>query len=236
MLKAMAATLAFGTLLLPRADAYALFADADRVTIDPVVASGCGTQVPLTFTGTGEYSDPVQHLIITLDGTELLHSHSEPAAWTAGPATIAPGTHTVTATITDDLDHAEVMAQQTQVFSVAPCGVASSGQPSGGEADNQDCCPGPDPVAPKHARVAKGTAGQPQVKGAATRPAKLPGKLAPLNEIFRKVHGRGPTFVEWTYWAGRLLNDKPQFDAFFGALQWHELRGHSVGDPVPPAT
>ncbi len=157
MLKAIAAaSLALGTLFLPRAGAHALFADADRVTIDPVSLSGCGGAKSLTFTGTGEYSAPVQPLIVTLDSTELLHSHSEPDAWTAGPATVAQGTHTVTATIADDLDHETMMAQHARTFTVAACGTSSSEQPGGGKPDNQDCCPGPDPKAPKHAKATKG--------------------------------------------------------------------------------
>ncbi len=227
MLKATAvAALMLGVLGIPRSDAQALLSDQDRIVIHALSVPGCGN-TSVTVTGTGEYSDPVQHLIVTLDGVQILHSHSEPETWSAGPVAVGEGTHTVTAVITDDLDHEEVMAQQTRTFTVSACG---GGQVStaGAGASSADCCPGSDPVAPKSMKAAKKGA----VKSAAA--TKLPRKLQPLNDIFRKVHGRSPTFTEWQYWSGRLLNDKPQFDALYGAIQWHELRGHTVGDPVPP--
>lgn len=214
--------------------------EEDAVTVDPVSVSGCGSQ-SLTFTGTGMYSEPTQHLVVTLDGTGLLHDHSEPATWTAGPVTVEEGSHTVTARIHDRIDagdgHEIVRAEATRAFTVPSCAPSptpstpapSSSAPSSGAGTSSDCCPGgPDTGTPASA-VKAVTVGK--VKAVATV-RKLPGKLVPLNSIFRKVYGRSPTFQEWEYWARRLLSDKPTYDALYGAMQWHQRLGHTMMPPV----
>lgn len=211
-----------GLLLTPGVAVYA--SGVDSVTIGSVAVSGCGEQ-SLTFNGTATYSEPTQHLVVDLDGTELLHLDREdaPATWTTGAVTVGVGNHTLTATIYGHSDHEDPVANHAVAFAVDSC----AAPPSGGLGESQDCCPGPDPVEPQPAPV-KG-----RVKAAVGRPATLPAKLMPLNEIFRKVYGRSPTFEEWSYWAGRLLNDKPQYDALYGAMQWHQRLGHTM---MPPRT
>lgn len=215
-------------LLLP---GIALAADTpDAVTANAVTVSTCGEQ-SLTFTGSATYSEPTQHLVVTLDGTELLHSHLEPDAWSTSPVTVGVGSHTLAASLYDHADHEDLLASNTKTFSVAACGgaPAPSTASSGGTGSSGDCCPGPDQVQPAQ----KARTGQ--VKGAAKKVAAttLPVRVTPINELFRKVYGRGPTFAEWEYWTVRILSDKPQFDAIYGAMQWHEIRGHTTGGPNP---
>lgn len=221
-----AVAFAFGLLILPGVPLNAA-TGIDLITIGNITVGSCGEQ-SLTFQGTAEYSEPTQHLVVDLDGVQLLHDEDEPITWTTSPVTVNVGSHTLVATIYDKSDHVDVVVRETVGFSVASCGAPASTSPSGGAGESHDCCPGPDPVQPKPKPVTKG-----QVKAAVEYPATLPMQLKPLNEIFRKVYGRSPTLEEWNYWAGRLLNDKPQYDALYGAMQWHELRGRSTGDPVP---
>lgn len=222
-------------LLIP---GIALAADTpDTVTANAVTVSACGAQ-SLTFAGSATYSEPTQHLVVTLDGTELLHSHLEPDTWSTGLLAVGVGSHTLTASLYDHADHEDLLASNTKTFTVAACGgapapsaVSSGGTGrTGGTGSGGDCCPGPDPVQPAQ----KATQGK--VKGAAAKKvsaATLPVRVTPINELFRKVYGRGPTFAEWEYWTVRILSDKPQFDAIYGAMQWHKLRGHTTGGPHP---
>ncbi|TSC62610.1 MAG: hypothetical protein G01um1014106_615 [Parcubacteria group bacterium Gr01-1014_106] len=198
--------------------------DVDGVSISPVSVSGCGTQ-SVSISGTGMYSDPVQHLVVTLDGTEVLHSHSEPETWSAGSFSAGVGSHTVVATIYDHMEgdgHEDMQAQDTKTFTVPSCDQGSTGGTvsSGSGSGSGDCCPGSDT---EQSSVKK--AGR--VKGAAT--GKLPAKLGGINPTFEKVFKRPPTFKEWEYWANRLLKDKPTYPALYGAMQWHKLRGHTMG-------
>ena len=52
--------------------------------------------------------------------------------------------------------------------------------------------------------------------------------ISDLNSLFRAVHGRAPTFVEWKYWANRLL-DKPDRGALTGAMYYHKTLGRTTG-------
>ncbi len=197
--------------------------DFDSVSMSPV-SPGCGAQT-LTFSGTAQYSSPTQHLVVTLDGTQLLHDHSEPVAWSTSPVPVSEGSHTLLATIYDEMDdteHKTVEAQDTLSVTVPPCtsepatGSSATGSSDGSGASDEQI-PAP---------LVKGAA-QSRVHGA--RVKTLSPRLKPLNEIFQKVHKRTPTFREWSYWANRLLTDKPQYDALYGAMQWHQLRGHTIG-------
>lgn len=199
--------------------------DVDAVTINTVPVSGCGAQT-LTLSGTAAYSEPTQHLVVALDGVILFDNHSEPEVWSTGPVAASTGTHAVTATIYDKIEdggHEIVRAQDSETFAVPSCTgpAAPSAGSAGASVTSQDCCPGPDIVV----STAKKPVGR--VKGAA-QVKKLPLKLKWMNETFRKVHGRTPTFREWEYWSNRLLTDKPQYPALYGAIQWHELRGHTT--------
>lgn len=206
------------------ARAAVIFIQFDAIFVDPIAVNTCGDQ-QLTFSGRALYSQPTQHIIVELGGAGILHSDDEPATWTTGPVAAGVGTHVLRATMYDDIDHAKIIVVDTKEFVISPCSAPAVIEAGGGPIHNQDCCPGPDPVVPqppakKHARV----------KGAQSHP-RLPASVIPLNSLFRTVHGRGPTRAEWDYWAGRLLNDKPAHDALLGAMQWHALRGHSVGEP-----
>lgn len=215
--KTLAISLVFTISALP---SMAFAADPDSVAIDEIASPNCGEQA-LTFTGSGTYSEGTQHLVVDLDGTQLMDNHNEPANWSTGAVTVGVGSHTLTATIFDKSDHEDVMAQDTADFTVPACGGGDEGTTTGGEGgggDEQDCCPGPDPLTPS-------TGGK--VKGAVKRTV-LPASLRPLNSIFRMVYGRSPTFQEWSYWAKRLRSDKKHYDALFGAMQWHQLRGHTT--------
>ena len=200
--------------------AFAVGSDVDAVSINAVSVSGCDTQ-SMTFSGTASYSEATQHAVVTLDGTELFDDHSEPESWSTGPHSVSAGDHTFTATIYDQSagdGHETIRAQDTRTFTVPSCSASSV---SGGD-DGPDCCPGKDEPVPT---VKKATTGR--VKAAAT--GRVPAKLKWLNATFENVYGRNPTAKEWHYWANRLLTDKMQYDALYGAMQWHQLRGHTIG-------
>lgn len=211
--------------------------DADSVAITPVTVTGCGSQ-SLTFSGTATYSESTQHLVGTLDGTVLFENHSEPATWTAGATVTAVGSHTFVATIYDrtgDGEHETVRAQATGTFTVPSCTPTPTPSPTPTSADtvstastpsaDADCCPGRDEAVARR-KITKKLVGR--VKGV-TMIVGVPGKLRWINETFRGVYGHTPTLPEWQYWSHRLLTDKPQYDALYGAMQWHKHRGHTIG-------
>lgn len=198
--------------------------DVDSISINPVSVSGCGSQ-SVTMSGTGMYSDPVQHLVVTLNGTQVIHDHREPETWSTGPHTVGVGNHTVVATIYDHMEgdgHEDQRAQDTKTFTVPSC-TQSGGSPasSGGTSGSGDCCPSPDPVQPSVKKAGR-------VKGAATS-GKLPHSMFWINPTFEKVYKRPPTFKEWSYWADRFLTDKTTYPELYGAMQWHKLRGNTMG-------
>lgn len=186
----------------------------DNVTIN-AISPACGEQ-SLAFSGTATYSESTQHLVVRLDGTTILESNDEPMIWATTAMTVGVGSHTLNATIYGHSDLEDPVATAQTAFTVSSCGSSDSG----GDHDT-DCCPGHDPESTVATKKAA-----PRVKGVSTAEG-LPGKLKPLNEIFRKVYGRNPTLKEWSYWAHRLLTDKMQYDALYGAMQWHKLHGHT---------
>lgn len=193
--------------------------DVDAIDVNPVSVSGCGTQ-SFTFSGTATYSEPTQHVVVRLDSTELLHDHSEPAAWTTNAVSVNEGSHSVTATIYDHSDHETVRAQDTEVFNISSCSTPTSSSSSSSSDDSDS-----DDSDEEAVTVQKKKSGQVKSASSATPSAKL----KPLNSIFRKVYKRNPTFREWQYWARRLLTDKMEYDALYGAMQWHQLRGRTIG-------
>jgi hypothetical protein len=219
MKQLVALSLALAFALAPAAQADGV----DSISIDDIIISGCGEQ-EVVFTGSATYSESTQHLVVELDGVGLVHDHQEPADWSTGPVTVSEGDHTLTATVYDKSDHVVVRASDSKNFSTACEGEGDEGSSEGSDNGGEgDCCPGPDPEDSASAVKAA-------VKGAVK--AGLPESLKPLNSIFRLVFGRSPTFAEWKYWADRLLGDKPQYDALLGAMQWHQLQGRTIGDPV----
>jgi len=199
--------------------------EIDSINIDEVTVEECGEQ-SMTFTGTATYSESTQHLVVELDGVEVLYSLHEEENWSTGPVEVSEGSHTLVASIYDNSDYQDLIVQETVEFSTScdeSSDEGSSDEDSNGddgEGDEQDCCPGPDEEVSQVKKIAK-------VKGAFS--SNLWARLKPLNSIFRSVFGRTPTFTEWTYWANRLLTDKPQYDALLGAMQWHKLQGHTMG-------
>jgi len=207
----------------------AIASHTDEVNVTPITVSGCGAQ-SVTITGTAQYSAPVQHLVVMLDSVQVLHNddldarnlNDQPVPWSTELLPMSTGAHTVTATIFNSAEgdgHEDLLAQDTETFTVPFCEQGGP-PPAPAGPDSSDCCPGPDPVVPPAKKVGR-------VKGAAT--GTLPAKLFWMNETFEKVHGRIPTFKEWSYWANRLLTDKPEYPALYGAMQWHKLRGRTVG-------
>lgn len=192
----------------------------DSVSIDELSLE-CGEQ-DITFTGSATYSESTQHLVVELDGDEIFSSSDEPEDWETDAVTVEEGSHTLTATIYDKSDREDVMAEDSLDFDTS-CG-ADGGEGSADEGDEQDCCPGPDPATDDQSAVGGG-----KVKGAISKKGTL-SALKPLNSVFRSVYGRNPTYEEWKYWANRYLTDKHAWDAIYGAMQWHKLRGHTVGN------
>lgn len=215
-------------LLVSVRTASAGHSDLDLVTVNSVSVSACGAQ-SVVGSGTASYSEPTQHLVVTLDGVQVLHAHDEPESWTTGSLSVGVGGHTLSAVIYDKIEgsgHEVIRAQGSTTFTVSACGSAvpasSSVGSSGASVGSSDCCPGPD--------VKVSAAQKGRIKGAASarKVKKLPLRAKPVNEIFRKVFKRGPTFAEWEYWTRRLLSDKSQYPALYGAMQWHQLRGHTT--------
>ena len=226
---ALAFGIALGS-LIPVAPAVA---NTDTVTIDSPVISMSGTQ-QIAITGTATYSEPTQHLVVTLNGVEILDDHDEPANWSTGLQTLGNGDHTIVATIYDKSAHETVMATATLTFSIPATSGGSSSESSGssgGGGDGPDCCPGPDPEP-----VVEKT---PQVLGAST--ATYGGgdlaRIAQLNSFFRQAYDRDPTFAEWEHWANRFFSEakfwsgdtaksgEPLYDVWLGAMQWHAANG-----------
>lgn len=219
-----------------------VFADqVDSVSVDSISVEICGEQA-MTFTGAGTYSEFTQHLIIDLDGEVILYDTDEPAVWSAGPVVVTEGEHTLTATVYDKSDLVTVLAQDSVIFSTSCEGdngegdgdeegnEDEEGSEESNDGDGDDGDEQSDTGASTHEPGHEGNLQQSKVAGATSKKASgLPAKLKPLNSIFRLVYGRTPTFQEWTYWANRLLTDKPQYDALYGAMQWHKLRGHTIG-------
>ena len=229
--------IALGVALGSLAPVTSAVANTDTVTIGGLVISAAGTQ-QVNITGTATYSEPTQHLVITLDGVEILDDHDEPANWSTGLVTVSAGDHTIVATIYDKSAHSVVMATATLSFTVpSTSGGGSSGgsggsgsSSSGGGGDGPDCCPGPDPE-PEVAAAA-------QVKGTSTAVAGGDlARIAPLNSLFRQAYDRDPTFAEWEHWANRFFTEgkfwssgtakvgSPQYDVWLGAMQWSALNG-----------
>jgi len=213
---------------------YVAAATEPSIDVDAISTAKCGEQ-SMTFSGTAVFDQNIDHLQVKLDGAVILHyknsTSDTPEAWSTPSQTVGVGDHTLMVTMFDLYNGStnDVLAGPVvENFTVTACGGepadtggdAGSGGDSGDQGPEGDCCPGPDPN--------EAAARKPRVKGAVST-AGLPARLRPLNSIFNSVYGRNPTFEEWTYWADRLLNDKPQYDALYGAMQWHQLRGHSVG-------
>ncbi len=97
------------------------------------------------------------------------------------------------------------------------------GPVGGGTGNEQDCCPGHNPVTAKKASKGKvlgiSTKTIQHKKGAVTLE-----ELKPLNDIFLAVYERLPTFDEWKYWARRYSTDKRDWEAIKGAMYWHRAR------------
>lgn len=47
-----------------------------------------------------------------------------------------------------------------------------------------------------------------------------------VNQAFREIHGRTPTIIEWTYWAGRVSRgEKKNYQALVGAIAFQKAAG-----------
>lgn len=230
------------SLVMLTAPGAALAAGVDSVAVSRPVTLPCsGVNTAIMFDVSATYSGLNDRVVVTVDATTVYGPVSDDSAvFTVGPIVTGEGAHTIVATTYDsllgDLEDEDILAQDIYVFDIdctrgegfliidsGNANIYQSDQPSQG---GTDCCPGPGgdsgahddgdaPVVQKKAKVAGTTTTAPM--------------LAPINSMFRSVFGRTPTFEEWTYWADRMLTDKPELDALFGAMQWHKLHGNTVG-------
>ncbi len=212
-------------LMLAVSPGLVLADSAAQVSINDINV-GCGEQ-EMSFSGTAQFDQILDHLQVLLDGVQIHHqdgmSTESADSWTTDSVTVSTGEHTLTAIVWDQEDGDDGFrgeeARTTVNLTVAACSTGGGGEDVGDQGPGGDCCPGPDPIV--------SPVGGGKVKGISI--AGLPGRLKPLNAIFRSVYGRNPTYAEWKYWANRLLTDKPQHEALYGAMQWHQLLGHTVG-------
>jgi len=183
----------------------------NTVHVDQLVLSRCGTQY-VYASGSATYGPKAHYLLIDINGAHAFNVAKQ-TFWTTGLVKLDPGQHIVTARIHNtDGTHTDT----TRQFTVPDCPQADPG-------DEQDCCPGPDPV------VSEPKPKPPRVKAiSAVRSTAMQG-LSPLNSLFRLVFGRGPAYEEWKYWADRYLTDKPTWEAILGAMQWHKLHRQTTG-------
>jgi len=188
----------------------------NSVSIDQLVMSRCGTQY-VYASGAATYGPIASHLLVDFDGVHAFNLAKQ-ENWTTGLIELNPGDHVVTARIHNTDGSVTDTAKK---LTVPECPKEDAGP-----GDEQDCCPGPDPVVSEPRQAAK-----PRVKGATTKavgPVTL-AELRPLNEVFYSVFGRIPVFAEWKYWADRYSTDKRDWGAIFGAMQWHKERGRTIG-------
>jgi hypothetical protein len=48
----------------------------------------------------------------------------------------------------------------------------------------------------------------------------FPTTVQALNGLFKLAYDREPTFVDWTFWATRMLQENKPLDAWLGAMEW----------------
>ena len=215
-----------------------------EIAIGPVELGNCDAnliQVSFDVEVVEEGANDV--VVITLDGKTIIETDDadDGEVFSFTKEEINKGEHTIEAIIYDNDDYEVVNASDSYTFDVdcerSPKLVDDSNRHVLNGGEEGDCCPGgdnggdgdsgdSDSEGGVAATVAK-TVGK--VKGATTQTVSAVSKLKALNSVFRSVFGRTPTFEEWKYWAGRMLNDKPQLDALYGAMQWHKLHGQTIG-------
>lgn len=185
------------------------------VVIDGVVLSRCGEQ-NIAFSGVATYGAGAQHLLVDLDGTRVANLGTT-ISWLVMFESVPVGTHTLTARVHDvapDLNATDILQ-----FEVLPCQTEQKDDSNNSE--EPDCCPGKDPEVTPPVKA--------KVKGTTTKVKASFDILKPINYLFRLAFGFTPSFAEWKYWADRLLSDKPQLDALFGAMQSQKLEGKTMG-------
>lgn len=58
-----------------------------------------------------------------------------------------------------------------------------------------------------------------------------------VNEAFRTIHGRTPTYTEWAYWAGRVeRQEKTTYDALVGAIAYQYAHTSAITNTVAPTS
>lgn len=210
-----------------------------RPTLD--VCDGAGTTISFEVDVT--HSSLNDRVAVWIDDELVFGPEDDDSATiVVGPVLTGDGEHTIVARSYDsllgDLEDEDIVAEDTYTFDI-DCyrggdlrllddvnrHIYRSDAPNEG---GTDCCPGGDSSggggeSEQSTPVVKTTG---KVKGALTTHIV---NLAPLNGLFRSVFGRTPNFSEWTYWANRMLTDKPQADAILGAMQWHHMHGLTTG-------
>ncbi|MEX0649986.1 MAG: alpha/beta hydrolase [Candidatus Andersenbacteria bacterium] len=157
-------------------------------------------QVTLTGTGAGEY-----HIITTYADDDETTSTVKEGATTPGQQ--------------DTIMFSINGGSFTPPVDSPPLSPSPNNDGSNNSGNEQDCCPGPDPTSPQSTK--KGRILGTTIK--AVKKADPWARLRPLNSIFASAFGRMPSSEEWHYWANRLLTDKPQYNALYGAMQWQLL-------------
>lgn len=196
-------------------------ASHQEVSIDPFVLSICGQQgIPFSGTAQGHSN---QRLAVELDSTPVSVTLND-TFWTSGFITTSVGSHTLTAKI---VSGSNVLESTQFAFTVVACPVPASPSSSSSGSSNTPGDVGPDPEQPTPV-IAKGS-----VKGATITATKgtIANRLVPavVERVFKGVFGRRITHQESLYWKNRARTNKRTEAVLKGAMEWHELRGRSIG-------
>lgn len=215
------------------------FAADEEIKIGEITLNSCGeTTAEISFTVDVVEKGVLDVIEVFVDGTSVFASDEveDGDVLEFGPLLVSTNERTIEAYVYDN-DPEDIVASDSTRFDI-DClrnpqllvGDAIDQVPDRQDSDG-DCCPGPGGDSGAHDDEGENSATVTSSKKATVKGVKThkTSSLAPLNSIFRSVFGRTPTFEEWTYWANRMLSDKPELDELFGAMQWHKLQGRTVG-------
>lgn len=182
---------------------------ASEVKFDTEQPGICGPR-EVALRGSAEV-ESAQYLILQLDEMDIEYAF-EDGQWSTDTLWVESGEHTVTATV---YEADQTLGSARLEFDIKAC----EGEET--EEDSSDVS----------IELVKPVG---QVKAAMTNDLDGPvimNQVVPVvvERLFGQVYGREITPHESTYWKKRARNDKRTETSLKGAMQWHRLRGRSIG-------